>query len=92
VLGASSGPLLFTGAGAGREPSAAAVVGDVVTTLRAIAERHGATRPTQSYLDAPSPIEPAFAHLPAFAGYPVLYGGPSHAPPVLEVEACAAIT
>lgn len=84
VVGESSGPLFFSGAGAGREPSAAAVLGDVVTTLRAIAERHGATRLAQSYLDAPSPIEPAFAHFPAFAGYPVLYGGPHHAPPVPE--------
>lgn len=80
VVGESSGPLLFTGAGAGREPSAAAVLGDVVATLRAIAERHGATRLSQSYLDAPSPVEPAFAQFPVFAGYPVLYGGPHIAP------------
>lgn len=79
VVGASSGPLLFTGAGAGREPSAAAVIGDVVSTMRAIAERHGATRLPGTHLDAPLEIEPAFAQFPAFAGYPVLYA-PAHLP------------
>jgi homoserine dehydrogenase len=84
AVGASSGPLLFTGAGAGREPSAAAVLGDVVSTLRAIAERHGATRHAQAYLDAPSVVEPAFAHFPTFADYPVLYGGPHDTSPLSE--------
>lgn len=73
VVGASSGPLLFTGAGAGREPSAAAVLGDIVSAMRAIGERHGVTRLPGTHLDAPPEIEPAFAQFPAFGGYPVLY-------------------
>lgn len=80
VVGASSGALLFTGAGAGREPSAAAVVGDVVAAMRSIAERHGITRLPGTHLDAPPAIEPAFAQFPAFAGYPVLFA-PAHLPP-----------
>ena len=79
VVGASSGPLLFSGAGAGREAAAAAVLGDVVASLRAIAERHGVRR-GQAVLHATSPIAAAFEHLPAFAGYPVLTGTSHYAP------------
>jgi homoserine dehydrogenase len=42
VVGRASGSLTFAGRGAGREPTASAVVGDVVATLRMIAERHPA--------------------------------------------------
>jgi homoserine dehydrogenase len=42
VVGRASGSLTFAGRGAGREPTASAVVGDVIATLRMIAERHPA--------------------------------------------------
>lgn len=42
VVGRASGSLTFAGKGAGREPTASAVVGDVLATLRMIAERHPA--------------------------------------------------
>jgi homoserine dehydrogenase len=73
VVGASSGPLLFSGAGAGRDAAASAVLGDIVAALRAIAERHGVRR---AHANAPAaqPVAAAFEHFPAFAGYPVLFG------------------
>jgi len=71
VLGASSGTLFFSGAGAGRAPAAAAVLGDVVASLRAIAERH-AVRRVQATAYAAHPIPAAFDQFPAFAGYPIL--------------------
>ncbi|HZZ66141.1 MAG TPA: homoserine dehydrogenase [Candidatus Baltobacteraceae bacterium] len=71
VNGASSGPLFFSGAGAGRAAAASAVLGDIVAALRSIAERHVVRRP--SYQSGPMPaITPLFDHLPVFAGYPVL--------------------
>lgn len=78
VVGASSGPLLFSGAGAGREAASSAVLGDVVATLRAIAERH-ATRPLSADAQNAPPIHPAFERFPAFAGYPVLRQDPLNA-------------
>jgi homoserine dehydrogenase len=71
VVGASAGPLLFSGAGAGREAAASAVLGDVVAALRAIAEHHGVRR-LQSGAIANTSVAPAFERFPAFAGYPVL--------------------
>lgn len=70
VTGASAGPLFFSGAGAGREAAASAVLGDVVAALRAIAERHGTRANAHAQ---PSPVvNAAFDRFPAFAGYPVL--------------------
>jgi hypothetical protein len=63
--------LLFSGAGAGREAAASAVLGDVVAALRAIAEHHGVRR-LQSGAIANTSVAPAFERFPAFAGYPVL--------------------
>jgi homoserine dehydrogenase len=74
VVGASSGPLFFSGAGAGREPAAAAVLGDVVAALRAIAERHAVHR-VPSSAHTTEPLPPAFDEFPVFAGYPVLSEG-----------------
>lgn len=71
VTGASAGPLLFSGAGAGREAASSAVLGDLVATLRAIAERHGTRALTVSAQHAPS-VDAAFERFPEFAGYPVL--------------------
>ncbi len=71
VVGASCGPLLFSGAGAGREAASSAVLGDVVAALRAIAERHGARAVSASAQKPPS-VHSAFERFPAFAGYPVL--------------------
>lgn len=71
VVGTSAGPLLFSGAGAGREAAASAVLGDVVATLRAIGERHGTRAVSAGTQPAPE-IDPAFDRFPAFAGYPVL--------------------
>ncbi|HEY9181502.1 MAG TPA: homoserine dehydrogenase [Candidatus Baltobacteraceae bacterium] len=77
VTGASAGPLLFSGAGAGREAASSAVLGDVVATLRAIAERHG-SRPLSAGAQQTPSIDPAFERFPAFAGYPVLTKGDTH--------------
>lgn len=71
VVGISSGPLIFSGAGAGREPAAAAVLGDVAAALRAIAERHGVRRQHLTAY-ATQPVASAFEHFPEFAGFPVL--------------------
>jgi homoserine dehydrogenase len=71
VNGASAGPLLFSGAGAGRDAAASAVLGDVVATLRAIAERHTVARPLRQPA-AGVAVAPLFHHFPVFAGYPTL--------------------
>jgi homoserine dehydrogenase len=74
VVCASAGPLFFSGAGAGREAAASAVLGDVVASLRAIAERHAVHRiPSSAYTN--EPLAPAFDRFPVFAGYPVLSEG-----------------
>ncbi|HEV3153336.1 MAG TPA: homoserine dehydrogenase [Candidatus Baltobacteraceae bacterium] len=86
VVGASSGPLFFSGAGAGRDAAAAAVLGDVIATLRALAERHNA-RPARPAAFATQPVAGAFEHFPAFAGYPVLTGHSHHAPATQELLA-----
>ncbi len=70
VVGAASGPLFFSGAGAGREAAASAVLGDIVAALRAISERHAVPR-VAAYEPA-APVTPAFDNIPVFAGYPVL--------------------
>jgi homoserine dehydrogenase len=71
VTGASAGPLLFSGAGAGREAAASAVLGDIVAALRAIAERHN-TRVVNAGAQQTPAVDAAFDRFPAFAGYPVL--------------------
>ena len=71
VVGASAGPLLFSGAGAGRDAAASAVLGDLVATLRAIAERHASHASRSSTLQTPR-IDSAFDRFPEFAGYPIL--------------------
>lgn len=71
VVGASAGPLLFSGTGAGREAASSAVLGDIVATLRAIAERHDA-RAVSAYAQSLPSVDSAFDRFPAFAGYPVL--------------------
>jgi homoserine dehydrogenase len=71
VVGAAAGPLLFSGAGAGREAAASAVLGDIVAAIRSIAERHGVRR-VQPAAHAAAPLTAAFEQFPAFAGYPVL--------------------
>ncbi|MGZ3504499.1 MAG: homoserine dehydrogenase [Vulcanimicrobiaceae bacterium] len=68
VLGKSSGSLSFGGTGAGREPSAAAVVGDVVAALRAIGERHDFTARAR-YAGA---LAPAIDVTPAYNGFETL--------------------
>jgi len=70
VVGASAGPLFFSGAGAGREAAASAMIGDVVATLRTIAERHG-TR-TIAHAETERRVGTAFDSFPVFDGYPVL--------------------
>lgn len=71
LVGASAGPLLLRGAGAGREAASSAVLGDIVATLRAIAERHD-VRTDSAYAQPAPAVDPAFDRFPAFAGYPVL--------------------
>ncbi|MDQ2679482.1 MAG: homoserine dehydrogenase [Candidatus Eremiobacteraeota bacterium] len=55
VVGRAAGSLFFSGLGAGREPSASAVVGDIIETLRSIGARH-----------ATAALAPAVAVEPAF--------------------------
>jgi homoserine dehydrogenase len=71
VVGASAGPLLFSGAGAGREAASSAVLGDVVAALRVIAERHH-TRAVAADAQQTPYVDSAFDRFPAFAGFPVL--------------------
>jgi len=71
ITASSAGPLLFSGAGAGRAAAASAVLGDVVAALRAVAERHTARVASTPAADAP-PVTSAFDRFPAFAGYPIL--------------------
>jgi homoserine dehydrogenase len=71
VTGASAGPLFFSGAGAGREAAASAVLGDIVAAVRIIADRHNVRR-AQPISSAAQPVVAAFQRFPAFAGYPVL--------------------
>jgi homoserine dehydrogenase len=70
VNGAACGPLYFSGAGAGGEAAASAVLGDIVAALRTIAEHHSVRR---TWYEAPAePVLPAFEQFPVFAGYPIL--------------------
>jgi hypothetical protein len=71
VVGASAGPLLFSGAGAGREAASSAVLGDVVAALRVIAERHH-THAVHAGAQQTPYVDSAFDRFPAFAGFPVL--------------------
>jgi homoserine dehydrogenase len=61
VVARDAGPLVFSGRGAGGFPTASAVLGDVVSSLRAIAQR---TRPAASHLEPALDVAPLFANLP----------------------------
>jgi homoserine dehydrogenase len=63
VLARDAGPLWLSGRGAGGFPTASAVLGDVVSTLRAIAQRHDAGR-ARSRLAPALDVAPFFADLP----------------------------
>lgn len=65
VVGRASGPLTFSGLGAGRSPSASAIVGDVVAALRSI----GARRDTRSTRRDKTSLAPALAIGPAFSSF-----------------------
>jgi homoserine dehydrogenase len=71
AVAASAGPLFFSGAGAGREAAASAMLGDIVATLRTIAERQRA-RSIAAYAGPIPSVGTAFGSFPVFAGYPVL--------------------
>ncbi len=71
VAGAFSGPLFFSGAGAGRWAASASILGDLVACLRAISERQAARRVESAVAADDRPVLPAFRHFPVFAGYPV---------------------
>lgn len=72
VHGRLAGRLLFSGTGAGRMAAASAVLGDVVASLRAIAERHTVRRASRAPAIAPE-VHPLFDQFPTFAGNPVLH-------------------
>ena len=74
VVCTAAGPLLFSGAGAGREAASSAVLGDVVAALRTIAERHCARAAVAA--QPPPSVESAFDRFPEFAGFPVLTSAP----------------
>ncbi len=70
LTGAACGPLTFSGAGAGREAAASAVLGDVVAALSSVASQQKLPRriEPERTLDVVS----AFENFPVFSGYPVL--------------------
>jgi homoserine dehydrogenase len=61
VVARDAGPLVFSGRGAGGFPTASAVLGDVVTALRAIAQHR---RPHVAGLEPALEVGPLFASLP----------------------------
>jgi homoserine dehydrogenase len=61
IVSRDAGPLLLSGIGAGGFPTASAVLGDVVTALRDVANRRAVHFPA---LDPALEIAPLFAHLP----------------------------
>jgi hypothetical protein len=65
IAARDAGELFFTGAGAGRNPSASAVLGDIVAALRAIAERHDLGSRARF---APAP-DPAIDVVPAYDSF-----------------------
>jgi homoserine dehydrogenase len=72
VLARDAGPLVVRGLGAGGVPTASAILGDVVTSLRAIAQRHDLA--LAQPLDAAHDIAPLFAELvrhPELPRYPL---------------------
>ncbi|MGH8163660.1 MAG: homoserine dehydrogenase, partial [Rhodanobacteraceae bacterium] len=73
IVAESAGMLTFSGPGAGRHPSASAVLGDVAGALRAIGERHDLSLRArhQSTLRPAIDISPAFETLATHAGLPV---------------------
>jgi homoserine dehydrogenase len=60
VVGRSSGPLTFYGQGAGRFPSASAVIGDIVAAMRTIAGGRTTARHHHAKLHAAGVIKPAY--------------------------------
>jgi homoserine dehydrogenase len=61
VVARDAGALVFSGRGAGGFPTASAVLGDVVTSLCAIAQH---ARQSASHLEPALDVAPLFAHLP----------------------------
>jgi homoserine dehydrogenase len=59
LVGRSSGPLMFFGLGAGRYPSASAVIGDIIAALRSIGSGRGFVR-HHAPLRTISNVTPAF--------------------------------
>jgi homoserine dehydrogenase len=65
LVGRDAGPLLLSGHGAGGAATASAVLGDVVTSLRAIGERHDLGRRIRTHALRPAiDVTPFFAALP----------------------------
>jgi homoserine dehydrogenase len=67
VVARDAGPLLLSGTGAGGFPTASAVLGDVVTALRDIANQRAVHYPA---LDPALEIAPLFANLPRHPEFP----------------------
>lgn len=75
VIAEDAGELFFSGLGAGREPSASAVLADVVAALRGIGERHDHLVRTRLH-GAPEPaidVAPAYADAERVARFATLY-------------------
>ena len=79
LTGAACGQLTFSGAGAGREAAASAMLGDIVAALQAVATRSSA--PCAIETATALPVSSVFQRFPVFAGYPVLANlqGDTHA-------------
>ncbi len=69
VVARDAGPLIMRGRGAGGAATASAVLGDVVTSLRALAERHDLARRAYA-LEPALHVAPLFADLPRHSELP----------------------
>jgi homoserine dehydrogenase len=69
VVSRDAGPLVVRGRGAGGPATASAVLGDVVSSLRALGERHVLARRAHA-LDAALEVAPLFADLPRHPDLP----------------------
>jgi len=75
VIARDAGELFFSGPGAGRNPSASAVLADVVAALRGIGERHDHAARTRLH-GTPEPaidVAPAYANAERVARFATLY-------------------
>jgi len=75
VVAREAGELFFSGQGAGRDPSASAVLADVVVALRGVGERHDYVQRTHLH-GAPEPaidVTPAYAHAERALRFASLY-------------------